>query len=72
MLQDPKTNLFNGMFWNPEQRHVFQNARPILTSAPRIYECHVGMSSVEGKVNQYRDFADNVLPRIKAAGYNVV
>ena len=30
----------------------------------RIYECHVGISSEEGKVNSYRDFTQNVLPRI--------
>lgn len=38
----------------------------------RIYEAHVGMSSAEEKVNSYRDFADHVLPRIKALGYNCV
>lgn len=38
----------------------------------RIYEAHVGMSSAEEKVNSYRDFADNVLPRIEALGYNCV
>ncbi len=30
------------------------------------------MSSEEGKVNNYRDFADNVLPRIYANGYNCI
>lgn len=38
----------------------------------RIYEAHVGMSSAEEKVNSYREFADNVLPRIKGLGYNCV
>ncbi len=37
-----------------------------------IYEAHIGMSAEEGKVNTYRDFADNVLPRIKKAGYNTI
>ena len=39
---------------------------------PLIYEAHVGMSQEEGKVASYREFADNVLPRIKKAGYNTV
>lgn len=39
---------------------------------PFIYECHIGMSSEEGKVNSYSDFCDNVLPRIKDLGYNTV
>jgi 1,4-alpha-glucan branching enzyme len=30
------------------------------------------MSSVHGRVAQYREFADQVLPRIKKAGYNCV
>eukprot|EP00913_Durusdinium_trenchii_P010814 g10143.t1 len=38
----------------------------------RIYEAHVGMSSVEPKCNSYLEFARDVLPRIKEAGYNCV
>lgn len=38
----------------------------------RVYEAHVGMSSVEEKVSTYREFADNVLPRIHTLGYNCV
>ena len=37
-----------------------------------IYEAHVGMAQEEGKVGTYREFARNVLPRIKKAGYNAV
>ena len=37
-----------------------------------IYEAHVGMAQEEGKVGSYREFADNVLPRVKKAGYNAI
>ncbi|MEE1031568.1 MAG: alpha amylase C-terminal domain-containing protein [Ruminococcus sp.] len=37
-----------------------------------IYEAHVGMAQEEGKVGSYREFAQNVLPKIKKAGYNAV
>ncbi len=37
-----------------------------------IYEAHVGMAQEEGKVGTYREFADKILPRIKADGYNTV
>lgn len=37
-----------------------------------IYEAHVGMAQEEGKVGSYREFTDNILPRIKTAGYNTV
>ena len=33
--------------------------------ALRIYECHVGMSSQEPKVNSYLEFKEEVLPRIR-------
>jgi 1,4-alpha-glucan branching enzyme len=38
----------------------------------RIYEAHVGMGGEEPRVHTYREFADDVLPRVKAGGYNVV
>ena len=39
---------------------------------PFIYEAHVGMATEEEKVGTYREFADNILPRIKDLGYNCV
>lgn len=35
----------------------------------RIYEAHVGISSQEGRVNSYRHFADEILPRIHQQGF---
>ena len=37
-----------------------------------IYEAHVGMAQEEGKVSSYREFTENILPRIQKAGYNTV
>ena len=37
-----------------------------------IYECHIGMAQEDGKVGSYTEFSENVLPRIKALGYNTV
>ena len=37
-----------------------------------IYEAHVGMAQEEGRVGTYREFADNVLPHVKQAGYNAI
>ena len=39
---------------------------------PFIYECHIGMAGEEGKVSSYREFTENVLPRVQAAGYNTI
>ena len=37
-----------------------------------IYECHVGMAQEEGKVGSYREFTQNILPRIRDLGYNTI
>ena len=34
----------------------------------RIYECHVGIGTAEGKVGSYLEFAKNVVPRIVKQG----
>ncbi len=39
---------------------------------PFIYECHIGMSGEEGKVSSYKEFTQNILPRIKELGYNTI
>ncbi|KZV21055.1 1,4-alpha-glucan-branching enzyme 1, chloroplastic/amyloplastic, partial [Dorcoceras hygrometricum] len=65
---------YDGVYWNPppSERYEFSYPRPSKPKAPRIYEAHVGMSSSELRVNTYREFADFVLPRIKANNYNTV
>jgi 1,4-alpha-glucan branching enzyme len=52
--------------------YIFLHPQPPKPESPRIYEAHVGMSGQEPCVSTYRDFADNVLPRIKANNYNTV
>ncbi|XP_011628895.1 1,4-alpha-glucan-branching enzyme 1, chloroplastic/amyloplastic isoform X1 [Amborella trichopoda] len=65
---------YDGVYWDPppSERYQFQYPRPPKPEAPRIYEAHVGMSSEEPRVSSYREFADNVLPRIKKNNYNTV
>lgn len=65
---------YDGVYWDPPagEKYVPQNPRPVRPSASRIYEAHVGMSGSEPKVNSYREFADDVLPRVKTSGYNTV
>jgi len=72
-VQDKKTVLYDGIYWDPPTPYKWKFEHP--TEYPishRIYECHVGMSSEEGKINTYRDFADWIIPRIKKNGYNVI
>ena len=37
-----------------------------------IYECHIGMAQEREGVGTYREFRENLLPRIKSLGYNAI
>lgn len=65
---------YDGVYWEPppSERYEFKYPRPPKPQAPRIYEAHVGMSSSEPHVSSYREFAENVLPRIRANNYNTI
>ncbi|KAA8528824.1 hypothetical protein F0562_036179 [Nyssa sinensis] len=65
---------YDGVYWDPPstERYQFKYPHPPKPKAPRIYEAHVGMSSSEPRINSYREFADDVLPRIQANNYNTV
>ncbi len=41
-------------------------------ATPFIYESHVGMAQDKLGIGTYREFADNILPRIQKLGYNTV
>jgi 1,4-alpha-glucan branching enzyme len=65
---------YDGIYWDPPagERYTRSNPRPEKPASSRIYEAHVGMSGLEAKVNSYREFADDILPRIKELRYNTV
>ena len=76
VTQDPETKLFEACVWAPEKEYEWKHKDASrvsrLASTPLIYEAHVGMSTEEPKVGSYAEFRDNVLPRIKKAGYDTV
>ncbi len=73
VIQDPDTLIFNAQVWAPEQAYQWQQSwQEANTAPPLIYEAHIGMSSEEGKVSGYREFRENILPRIARGGYNVI
>ncbi len=71
VVQDPETKIFSAQVWAPEP-YRWQHSRPPRRRNPLIYECHIGMSSEEEKVAGFDEFRRNVLPRVKALGYNVL
>ncbi|MEQ9424560.1 MAG: alpha-amylase family glycosyl hydrolase [Cyclobacteriaceae bacterium] len=66
---------FVGKFWNPAKAFKWtdKDYSPKKSfDMPLIYECHIGMATEEESIGTYREFADNILPRIKALGYNSI
>jgi len=72
VVQDQASKSYTPQVWHPEQpykwRHTFSEKR----TNPLIYEAHVGMASEGDHVATYRDFARDVLPRIKGLGYDTI
>ncbi|XP_022748370.1 1,4-alpha-glucan-branching enzyme 2-2, chloroplastic/amyloplastic-like isoform X1 [Durio zibethinus] len=73
-VQAPGEIPYNGIYYDPpeEEKYVFKHRQPKRPKSLRIYESHVGMSSMEPIINTYANFRDDVLPRIKRLGYNAV
>ena len=73
-VQDEKTHDFSGQVWHPSEPFKWedQDFSPQSINAPLIYECHTGMAQQKEGVGTYREFAENVLPRIDHLGYNCI
>ncbi|MCL4139944.1 UNVERIFIED_CONTAM: hypothetical protein GTU68_018392 [Idotea baltica] len=73
-FQNPETHDFAGQVWNPEKPFQWtdKDFDPSTIDAPFIYECHTGMAQEKEGVGTYREFADEVLPRIQKLGYNSI
>ena len=73
VVQDEVTKIFSAQVWDPAEPYQMKvkkfkpDTNPLL-----IYECHVGMSQNAEKVGTYREFKDNVLPRVQKDGYNCI
>ena len=73
VVQDEQSKIFSAQVWDPKKEFHFKHKdfkpkqNPLL-----IYECHVGMAQEREGVGTYVEFKDNVLPRVKAAGYNCI
>ncbi|TYZ14300.1 1,4-alpha-glucan-branching enzyme [Hymenobacter lutimineralis] len=73
-VQDEETKDFAAQVWRAEPfAWTDQKFRiPNVVREPFIYECHVGMATEEGRLGSYREFAETILPRVQALGYNCV
>lgn len=73
VIQDENTYIFSAQVWNPPTPYTFKitdfkpNTSPLL-----IYECHIGMATSGERIGSYKEFTQNILPRIQADGYNTI
>ncbi|MDH8702381.1 1,4-alpha-glucan branching enzyme [Dysgonomonadaceae bacterium PH5-43] len=73
VVQDEQTYIFSAQAWNPDKPYTFKNKNFKPNVAPLlIYECHIGMATSEERVGTYKEFTENILPRIKEDGYNAI
>ncbi len=73
VVQDDKTKIFSAQVWQPAKPfkwRIKDFSEPV--TAPVIYEAHIGMATQYEKTGTYREFTENVLPRIIDAGYNTI
>ncbi|MCQ2437305.1 MAG: alpha-amylase family glycosyl hydrolase, partial [Clostridia bacterium] len=71
---DPNARSLTGIVYDPERPYPWTDGgygkRKL--SSPLIYEAHVGMAQEYEGIGTYREFADNVIPRIVKDGYNCI
>ena len=74
-VMDERTACLCGQIWRPDEPFVWTDKRwygKKRHRSPLIYEAHVGMAQEYEGIGSYREFADLILPRILAAGYNTI
>ncbi|MBW2513841.1 MAG: alpha amylase C-terminal domain-containing protein [Deltaproteobacteria bacterium] len=73
VVQDEQTQIFNAQMWHPEKKFEWRHPVPEdLLEPPLVYEAHIGMAQTEAKIGTYREFAEQVIPRVVKAGYNTL
>ncbi len=72
VVQDAQSGDWNGVIYDPEAAFTWTDENFVPEKTLFIYECHIGMAQEEGSVGTYDQFRENILPRIKALGYNTL
>ncbi|MCF8067044.1 MAG: alpha amylase C-terminal domain-containing protein [Desulfobacterales bacterium] len=73
VVQDPESHIFNAQVWCPPRPYIWNCPDFKAPDEPLlIYEAHVGMAQEEARVGSYREFAEQIIPKIVDAGYNAL
>ena len=71
VIQDEVTKVFSAQVWDPKP-YVWKHGHAGRRPNPLIYECHIGMASEKEKVGTFEEFRKDVLPKVKALGYDTI
>ena len=72
VVQDPVTYLWCAEIEDTFSSFPWTDKGFKAEKTPFIYECHIGMSGEKEGISTYKDFKDNVLPKVKELGYNTI
>ncbi len=73
VVQDEQTKIFSAQVWTPPRAYHWKHPRFRRTHRfPLIYEAHIGMAQERPGIGTYTEFRENILPRIRKAGYNTL
>ncbi len=72
VTQDPTTYLWCAEIEDTFEDFPWTDDGFTPEKTPFIYECHIGMAQEKGSVGTYKEFSENILPRIKNLGYNTI
>ena len=72
VVQDEVTKVFSAQVWAPDKPYVWKHGHAGKRPHPMIYECHIGMATEKEKVGTFEEFRRDVLPRVKALGYDTI
>jgi 1,4-alpha-glucan branching enzyme len=74
VVQDPVSKDFTGQVWAPPQKFDWEDDNFNISRLNElfIYECHPGMAQEREGIGTFSEFADDLIPYIKNAGYNVI
>ncbi|MEE1074710.1 MAG: 1,4-alpha-glucan-branching enzyme, partial [Acutalibacteraceae bacterium] len=72
VVQDPVTYLWCAEIEDTFAKFPWTDKGFKPNNTPFIYECHIGMAQEKGAVGTYKEFRENILPRINEMGYNTI